>query len=194
MTYHQQYFVPGYQEDIESRDYASTIKAIRANGYKVKFISINWTRTTIENWVVELEAEYAKHDPEETILAGFSFGAMTAFVAASNQNPSELWLFSLSDYFEEDITGKDMEKGWLSNLGHRRVSAFSNLNYTHHASKITCKVLLFAGQVEMDTWATMKRRTNETPKYLVKSKLTIIQNVGHDVASPLYIAAISKQF
>lgn len=43
-------------------------------------------------------------------------------------------------------------------------------------------ILLFVGRVEMSTWPTMKYRTNESPKYLVNSKLTIIENVGHDVA------------
>lgn len=185
-------FVPGYQEDLKSRDYASTIKAIRAAGYEVKFVPIKWTRTTIENWVAELEAEYSKHDPGNTILAGFSFGAMTAFVAASKQNPSELWLFSLSGYFKEDVTSKAMKKSWLNNLGHRRVAAFNKLDYKSLASKITCKVLLFTGQIEMDMWPTMKYRTNEAPKHLTNPQLTIIENVGHDVADPIYIAAISR--
>lgn len=185
-------FVPGYQEDLESRDYASTIEAISAAGYEVKFVPIKWARTTIESWVAELEVEYSKYKPENTILAGFSFGAMTAFVTASKRNPSELWLFSLSGYFEEDITSKAMKKSWLNNLGHRRVAAFSKLNYKNIASKIACKVLLFAGQIEIDIWPTMKYRTNEAPEYLANSKLTIIEKVGHDVADPIYIASVSK--
>src|ERR1700745_701040 len=96
-------FVPGYQEDIKSRDYTSTVRTIEKQGYKVKFVPINWVRTTIDNWVDELEAVYSKHDPADTILAGFSFGAITAFVAAVKQNPFELWLFSLSGYFDEDV-------------------------------------------------------------------------------------------
>lgn len=185
-------FVPGYQEDLGSRDYCATIKAIKKAGYKVIFVPIHWTRTTIDDWVQELETEYAKYDPHETILAGFSFGAMTAFVAASKRTPSELWLFSLSGYFNEDITSKDMKKSWLTHLGRRRVAAFSKLNYSSLAAKIRCKVLLFVGQIEMDIWPTMKHRTNESPKYLVNAQLTIIDSVGHDVADPKYIAEIAK--
>lgn len=154
-------FIPGYQEDLSSRDYKSTISEIEASGYMVKFVPIKWARTTIEDWVAETEAEYAKHNPEDTILAGFSFGAMTAFTVASRKNPSELWLFSLSGYFSEDIASKDMKKSWLNNLGHRRVAAFSKLDYKKLAAKIKCKVLLFTGQTEMDMWPTMKfRRMN----------------------------------
>ena len=106
-------FVPGYPENLESRDYVSTISSIETAGYVVKFVPIEWARTTIDDWVAELEAEYSKHDPRDTVLAGFSFGAMTAFVAASKRNPSELWLFSLSGYFDEDIKNKEMKKSWL---------------------------------------------------------------------------------
>jgi predicted alpha/beta hydrolase family esterase len=81
-------FVPGFREDINSRDYKSTLTAIESNGYQVKFIPINWTRTTIEDWTKELDKEYTKHEPAKTILAGFSYGSITAFMAAVNRNPS----------------------------------------------------------------------------------------------------------
>lgn len=184
--------VPGYRENLDSRDYRSAINEIESRGYKVKFVSINWTRTTIDDWLDELETEYSHHDPKQTILAGFSFGAMTAFVAAAKQNPYELWLFSLSGYFGEDITSKDMKKSWLNSLGHRRVLAFSKLDYKKLASKINCKTLLFAGQTEMDIWPTMKFRTNESPKYLQDAQLTIIKSVGHDVANQNYIHEIGQ--
>lgn len=97
-------FVPGFKEDIESRDYKSTIKAIESSGYKVNFIPIEWSRTTIDDWLNELWAEYSKYNPKETILAGFSFGAVTAFVAAAKQNPSELWLFPYRPIFTKIFT------------------------------------------------------------------------------------------
>lgn len=184
---------PGFRDSLESYDYASVIRAIAAAGYKVTFVPIQWKRTIIDNWAEQLETEYVKHDPANTILAGFSFGAMTAFVAASKRNPSELWLFSLSGYFAEDITSKEMKKSWLKNIGHRRAAAFSKLDYKTLASKIECKVLLFTGKIEMDMWPTMRHRTNEAPKYLADAKLTIIENVGHDVANKAYITAVSKQ-
>lgn len=183
-------FIPGYPEDLESRDYASTIGMIKERGYEVVFVPIKWRYATIENWVDELMAVYDKYKPENTILAGFSYGAMTAFVASSKRNPSELWLFSLSGFFREDINSKDMKKGWLNDIGHRRVAAFEKLDYQKIARDITCKTLLFAGANEMDLWPTMKYRTNQAPKYLKNSKLTIIEGVGHDVTDELYIAAI----
>lgn len=186
-------FVPGYREHRKSRDYTSTIHAIKKQGYKVKFIPINWERSTIDDWQDELMRTYVKYDPADTILAGFSFGAMTAVVAAAKRTPSQLWLFSLSGYFHEDIKSKHMRKSWLHNLGHRRVAAFDKLIYREIAPTINCKVLLFAGDIEMNKWPTMNYRTNEAPKFLPDATLTIIRDVGHDVSDMKYISAI-KQF
>ncbi len=185
-------FVPGFQEGLKSRDYTSTIKAIESAGYRVKFVPIHWPRTTIDDWIQELEAEYAKHDPKQTILAGFSFGAMTAFTVATRTNPVELWLFSLSPYFNEDIHSKNMKQSWLNNIGHRRVTAFDRLNFESLATTIHCKTLIFAGKAETDKWPDMKNRTLAADKLINDSTLSIIDGVGHDVADPLYIDAIEK--
>lgn len=185
-------FVPGSGEDIDSRDYRSTIKAIEAKGYIVKFVRITWPRTTIEKWAQELEAEYAKYNPAQIILAGFSFGAMTAFITATRKNPSELWLFSLSSYFAEDLVSKSQKKTWVNNLGHRRVNAFKALNFKQLASKIECRTLLFYGRKELDDWLIMNERAQGARKYIKNSKLVIVDGVGHDVADKLYIEAVAE--
>jgi pimeloyl-ACP methyl ester carboxylesterase len=183
-------FVPGYPEDLTSRDYASVIKAIEKQGYKVKFVPIKWQRTTIEDWVKELDAVYAKHDPKQTILAGFSYGAMTAFMVATKKNPYELWLFSLSPYFTEDLKSKNMKPTWLKQIGHRRVSAFGELNFKKLAPLIQCKTLLFVGELEIKKWPVIGERVTAAHKYLKNNDLVIIDNVGHDVTAKRYIEKI----
>jgi len=185
-------FVPGFQEDLKSRDYKATINAIKKKGYKVEFISINWLRTTIEGWVTELDKAYEQYDPKNTILAGFSYGAMTAFMSATKRNPFELWLFSLSPYFAEDFKSKNMKQTWLKGIGHRRVTAFAKLNFTELSKKVKCKTLLFAGQLEIDKWPIMGERANKADKLMQKSTLTIVQNAGHDVTNKDYIQEITN--
>ena len=182
--------IPGFKEDFRTRDYTAVISAIEAKGYKVKFVDINWKRTTIENWVDQLNFVYTSHKPEDTVLAGFSYGAMTAFVAATQRNPLELWLFSLSSYFTEDIKSVHMKKSWLRNIGHRRVSAFDALNFTELAKEIDCKTLLFIGQKELDMWPDMRTRFLAAGKLLKDSTLVTVGDVGHDVADPRYIRSI----
>jgi pimeloyl-ACP methyl ester carboxylesterase len=185
-------FVPGYQEDVTSRDYTSTIKAIEKRGYTVKFVPIQWTRTTIINWAKELDEAYSNYDSSQTILAGFSYGAMTALVSASKRNPSELWLFSLSPYFAEDFSSKNMEQAWLNNIGRRRVQTFSELHFQELAKLIECRTLLFAGQLEIDKWPIIGERAIKAHQLLQSNSLTIIQGAGHDVADKLYIQAIGE--
>lgn len=185
-------FVPGSGEDLNSRDYRSTIKAIKGRGYKVKFVPIRWPRTTIDRWVAELEAEYSKYDPKQTILAGFSFGAMTAFVAATHRSPAELWLFSLSSYFAEDLVSKNQKKSWVASLGHRRIEAFKRLEFNKLAREITCKTLIFYGQIELDDWPIMNERAEGTKRLVKNSQYIAIAGVGHDVANKIYIDAIKK--
>jgi hypothetical protein len=61
-------FVPGFREDIKSRDYKSTLAAIEGKGYKVEFVPIKRARTTIEDWTKELNKHYSKYDSAVTIL------------------------------------------------------------------------------------------------------------------------------
>lgn len=120
---------------MSSRNYASVITAIEKEGYSIKFVPINWKRTTIDDWVDELDAVYANYDPSQTILAGFSYGAMTAFVSATKKNPFELWLFSLSPYFAKDLKSKNMKPTWLRQIGKRRVATFSKLSFNELAKR-----------------------------------------------------------
>jgi pimeloyl-ACP methyl ester carboxylesterase len=185
-------FVPGFQEDLNFRNYASTITAIEKQGYRVKFVPINWKRTTIKDWVNELDRAYASYDSGQTVLAGFSYGAMTAFISATKRNPSELWLFSLSPYFAKDLKSKNMESTWLKQIGKRRVAAFSELSFSDLAKSVECKTLLFVGRVETTKWPVMHERTNEAHKLLKTNELIVIEGVGHDVADSRYISGITQ--
>lgn len=185
-------FIPGFQENLQSRNYKATISAIDKKGYEVVFVPINWKRTTVENWVTELDKVYEGYDPKDIIIAGFSYGAMTAFMSATKKNPSELWLFSLSPYFAEDLKSKNMKHTWLKRIGHRRVTAFSKLDFAMLSKKIECKTLLFAGQLEIDKWPVIGERATQADKLMINKKLTIVQNAGHDVTNKDYIKAITE--
>jgi pimeloyl-ACP methyl ester carboxylesterase len=180
--------VPGFKEDIKSRDYKSTIEAIEDKGYKVKFVPIKWRHSVIHDWVAELDQEYAKHNPKETVLAGFSYGAMTAFMSATKNNPSELWLFSFSPYFAEDMP--KMKQSWLNEIGKRRTNVFKDLSFNERASDIKCKTLIFVGDLETKKYPLVGERADAAHKLIPQSRLIKIANVGHDVANPSYIGAI----
>lgn len=183
-------FIPGFKEDLTTRDYKATIKGIESKGYKVKFILIQWDRTTIIDWVKQAEAEYVKLDPKETILAGFSYGSMTAFMVAAKTNPSELWLFSLSPYFSDDIP--KLKKSWKNNIGHRRVDTFAQLNFAELAKTIHCPTLIIAGEIENQTYPLLQARSETAHKLIENSRYFVVTGAGHDVADAGYIKAIRE--
>lgn len=183
-------FVPGFQEDLKTRDYKSVLNAIEARRYHVKFVPIQWKRTTIDDWLKELEAEYIKHDPKNTILAGFSYGSMTAFVAATKRLPAELWLFSFSPYFSDDLP--KLKKSWKNNIGHRRVTAFSKLDFNHLAQSITCPTIIMLGSVEADKYPLMVNRAHIAKTRIKNNRYIVVNGADHDLADKNYVAAISE--
>src|ERR1700741_1980805 len=183
-------FVPGFQEDTSSRNYRLVLQTIEAFGDKVEFVPVTWKRRTILNWATELRAVYRKHDPEQTILAGFSFGATITLVIASEVPPAELWLFSLSPYFKETI---DMvPKAWLQNIGHRRTATFSELSLEQLCKTVACLVKLFIGKQEIEKWPDMKTTFDTANKYFKNCESVVVPDVGHEVDNPKYIAKIKS--
>ena len=184
-------FVPGFQENIDSREYRKTFATIERAGYHVQCVDINWKYTTIDQWSAELLEVYREYDPKETILAGFSFGATTALVVAAERNPHAVWLFSLSPYFSEDLTGGGVPASWLKIIGSRRQRAFCNIHFSALVQSINSKILFFYGTQELATWPNMHYRARMVRK-LPHAKEIIIQDGQHDVASAVYVAAIEK--
>ncbi len=182
-------FVPGFKESGTSRNYQAALKKIENKGYTAKIIQIDWGRTqNVNDWVKTLEKEYSQHPAAETILAGFSFGAVTAFIAATHRNPSELWLFSLSGAFAEDWS--KMEISNIKAVGKRRIKAFTNYPFHKLAKDIRCKTLLFAGDKELKAYQSLRKRVEDAHLVIKTSELIVVPNCGHDVTNPSYITAV----
>lgn len=182
--------VPGFRENLDTRDYRSVLIAIEAKGYKAVFVPIQWKRTTIDDWLKELEAVYDKYNPKDTILAGFSYGSMTVFLAATKRVPAELWLFSLSPYFSDDLP--KLKKAWRNKIGHRRITAFSKLNFSKLAREITCPTLLMLGSLEFKKYPLLANRTHTAKQAIKNNRYVVADGAGHDIAQRKYIATISN--
>jgi pimeloyl-ACP methyl ester carboxylesterase len=181
--------LPGNHETLENMPYANLIKAIEKAGYQTKFIPIKWTRTTIKDWTAQLEEEYLKHDPKNTILAGFSFGSMIVFTEAAKRPPAELWLFSLSPYFAEDLPL--LKDRWKKGIGKKRLNAFETLKFNELVKDISSKTLLFAGEHEMERYPDLAYRFEDAHSKIPGSKFIIVEDTGHEVTHSNYIKAIA---
>ena len=183
-------FVPGFRESIDDRDYRGVMAAVEQKGYIVKFVPIEWTRTTITDWVRMLDEEYTKHDPASTVLAGFSYGSLTAFVSATKRNPSELWLFSFSPYFADDM--QHMKKSWLKEIGKHRTESFSKLEFDKLAERIKCKTLIIVGEKEIKKYPLIGNRSVVANRSIKNSRMAIVSGSDHDVTDKRYIETIQR--
>jgi pimeloyl-ACP methyl ester carboxylesterase len=115
---------------------------------------------------------------------------MTAFMVAAKNNPSELWLFSFSPYFSDDMP--DMKKSWLSNIGHRRADSFRKLDFDCLAKSIMCKTLIIVGEVEAAKYPLIDKRSKIAHQKIAGSNLVVVDGAAHDVSDENYIAAIKE--
>lgn len=188
-------FVSGFRENIDEPGRRELMRMFHEKGYGARFVPIKWSRSTLDGWLRELEAIYEKYDANDVILAGFSFGAMTAFLAAARRNPSELWLFSLSPYFAEDMPYRKNTDtpSDLRDVGARRIAVFGRTSFRENAEKILCPTKIFMGEKEplARGWGGhMLRRFTEAGALIKNARKIVAPNVGHDVSNPNYIGAI----
>ena len=185
-------FIPGFKGDLGSTDYhyKNAVQAIKSRGYETKFVSVKWQRTTVEDWLKEFEETYNNYDETKTIIAGFSYGAVPAILAASKRNPSALWLFSISARFREDLP--KLPQSTLRRISKSRLTAFNNLYFTDIARDIKCKTLIFIGGAEADVDPPLLERAKIANKLIKNSKLIFMPDVPHDVGHPSYIKAIQQ--
>lgn len=182
--------IPGYTETRHNRNYAKVMRALRAKGYRVRFVPIEWAWTTLHDWMDQLNAVYKKYDPRTTILAGFSFGAMTALMVAAQRPPARLWLFSLSPYFTEFI---GVLPQWvLRFMGKKRVAAFRQSSLRKNAQLISAPTLLFYGSKEAQMYPELVRTARRAQRYIPRCRTIIVPDTKHNVTADSYIAAIVK--
>ena len=186
-------FAPGFRSEEILAEYKGkpALDAIAKAGYRVEFVPLHWSNRTIKHWIKQFDDEYQKHDPKNTILAGFSFGAIAALVLAAERLPAELWLFSLSPFFAEDM--ERQKPAYLAKyIGARRSEAFRQLQFEPLPKTITCPVKIFVGGEEVRRFPGVRRRSQELAARLPQAQCIEAEGADHDIGSPSYIAAITK--
>lgn len=158
-------------------------------GYRPTFIPTQWENTTIIDWRQQAERVYDRCQPDQTILAGFSFGAMTALAVAAKRNPAKLWLFSPSPYFAEDIP--TLPANFIEFAGQYppRLDAFRQIYFEELALRIACPTLLVQGGNEGEQIA---HRIDETGRLIPGAYTYIAQDVTHNLLHPIYLATIRQ--
>jgi esterase/lipase len=183
------YLIPGSGEDLKSRNYKAVLEVYKNCGYEPEFIPITWKYRTIDHWLREIKAKIPKEELANSLLSGFSFGAMIALALSAEANPKQLLLFSVSPYFNEDMP---LDPRYIKWAGQRRIDAFEHIHFNELAARIYCETFIFLGDMEKKKYKNMWHRAGEARKRISNSELILVDDVGHDVGDPNYIAAIEE--
>lgn len=186
------YLIPGAFEGLNDHGYKDVLDVYKAASLEPRFIKIEWKYKTIDDWIAQVKDQIPKRELQNSLLSGFSWGAMIALtIAAEYTNPKTLFLFSLSPYFAEDLP--TVKKPWMKWAGKKRVATFKNLQMNKLAAEIKCPTTIFIGSQEISKYSDMKLRTNEAHKRIKGSELVVIDGVKHDIADPRYVGAIKQE-
>lgn len=128
---------------------------------------------------------YEKYDPEDVILAGFSFGAVTALLTAAERAPSELWLFSLSPLFTE------WADEWTDDKYQHLLAECRQTSLSDVVTNVQCPIKLFAGELELKKWYSSKEAFDQL-SHLSHCQGFVVPNTGHAVEEFRYVEMIVK--
>lgn len=183
-------YIPGKGTSRANYPYDKILRKIQRRGHNTQFCHMNWPRSAVVgDWLDQARPAYAQCDPSQTIVVGFSIGAMLAFLLAAQQPPAGLVLCSVSPYFAEDLSLVPMR--WIRQLTPERHASFKKLYFDDVAPAITCPTRLVIGGREPD-WA--QQRTQKASAALPGGDIFAAKNAGHTPAMWSYIQALNAAF
>jgi len=186
------FIIPGYRHNTSQKGYLKLVKILKTeNFYSIK-VNIPWRQSTIiqnmEFFLKTYKKNLKKIGKKEVYLLGFSYGALIAFLAATEIKVSGLILCSLSPFFKEDLTKIKIRN--LSILEKKRFENFSKLKSIILAKKIKAKkVMMIYGEKESKPLIARVKKIFKQINLSVKYLFTI-QNVAHNISDTKYISAI----
>lgn len=183
------FIIPGFGCPTKNKEYQEIAKYFKKKQYKPVLIEIDWKRNTHTRYVEQFNEQYYQHvkKNDEVCILGFSFGAMTSFIASAELNPTLQILCSISPYFKEDMP--HIRNWWKTFFGKKRCEVFENLSFDQVAKRTKCKTILIAGDSE---GIELARRVKDAKKKIKNSELFILEGVKHNIADDRYLKKIKE--
>lgn len=161
--------VPGFHESRDSRNYPALVRMIEECGYRVIFYTPSWDKG-IDEWVQGIQAVCIAHQliAEETIPAGFSYGAFVCLAFAAAWQPKKLWLWSLASPYGDD-----------------RPDVIA-----YYARQVVSQTKLIIGEEEFRRDPKVSTRVLDAFRGIGDSRLALASGAGHDPLDPNYMRVI----
>ncbi len=174
---------PGFGHTPSQAEYRSLHRIGTSKGYIVKTCPIEWSRTTMRDWVAQCEFYCKNIDTKNTTVVGFSFGAMIATVLAQRHPFKKIILASLSPYFKDDL--RFLPVAWKKWLGVRRRDAFSKTPFLSH-KKVSAVFLVG----DKEGALILRRVKKRFSSWRGSKKLVLLSGVEHDLNNKTYLDSI----
>lgn len=190
--------IPGFREQVQSGPlswrYQPLLNDLKEAGYTVKIIVPPWQRRTIFEWLDEIDTRMKGIDARQTVVIGFSFGAMIAAGLAARHRFKKAILCSLSPYWAEDIP--NAKPWWLKTVGTRRVGAFKKYSFkdiTKNYKASSTLVLLGSREAKNRKAPIMFQRSQAAGRQLPNTRFELVPSAGHNIAQPNYRQRIKRE-
>ncbi len=183
------FIIPGYRHKSGDQAYIDLVNVFEKKKLASIVVPIKWKYSAFNKWLAEFDAFYEKNKAEETVLLGFSYGAMIALAAAVKIQPKLLILCSLSPYFKEDLV--TMKKSWVRAIGKRQMADFEKVSFNELAKNIKSKTILLLGEKETIKYPELADRV-KIAHQKISSKLVMVPNGDHNIGQKEYLEAIGK--
>ena len=186
------FLIPGFKQKATDRNFAWLIKFLKVKGFRVMGVPIKWDYRTMSDYVNDFKKFYCKHKTNENRVLGFSYGAVVAFMTASELKPKKIYLCSLSPDFKEDAA--KMKPHVVKLIGKNRFADVKTRSAKKIAKELKIPTVIFYGEAESKKYPQLKVRGEETARFAKRSKLVIVKQAPHKIDYLEYIKAIKGEF
>lgn len=143
---------------------------------------------TVDDWLELVGIKYRKLRPANTILVGFSLGAVVAYLLAAEEVPKKLILASLPAWCRERIG--TIPKSSTERFTNDQIRAFKAHSFDALAPRITCPTELLVGSHEAETSSSLWENVHVMASLIPHARRTIVPGVAHEIEHPKYEQAL----
>lgn len=182
------FIIPGFGYSPKREEYQSIGTLFQQKGIEPIYVEVDWKYSIISDNVADFVKLLKETKADYKYILGFSFGAVIAYLSATQEKVHTLILCSLSPYFSEDLT--NIKDSWKKHTGKKRIEDFEKISNSKLAAKINSESYLLFGTKEGPEIETRAKNTYDSLKN--KKHLISIDGVKHKLEDERYLKQVKQ--
>jgi hypothetical protein len=173
------YIIPGLGESTRAQNYREIIKGIRASGFDVVPINLEWDLDVPFSEFVKKADKQIPNNIAEDYILGFSFGAYIVALLAPKKKACGYFFCSISPYFKNDLRYIPQET--KDYFGTTFMSSFKKYSFPEN---MIGNAWVFIGDKD---WKIAQERARDSyNKWKGNKEMFIVKGAGHELKNPNY--------